>query len=295
MTKKELIAQIHETAKEVKVEVVRTKKEAEGKEHVIVVNERMTVDALQQTLTELQQRKQQEETEVQVNIDPKIIQVLTATGLTEEQAKQAALALIVSAGQQVKEEQQAAAEEKQEEKKEPAKEKPSNKQENKSEKQERKPKAWFKRAVEKMKRNKKSELISQLLILKHESKDEKEKAEIEAEIKKLMSKDGDARFAKMKDFIAKTKGWTIDATGKVAELSYLSGDYTEKGAAQATKLTGKVVEKAGEFIEVTGQQVKKGGQFITKHSEDVGKAARIPFDLIGDAINVLNGTKKKRN
>jgi len=85
-------------------------------------------------------------------------------------------------------------------------------------------KPWFKRAVERMELCKKSHLIGGLAITKAESTDEKEKQEIEAEIKRLLGEEGDKRFEKMKEFIAKTKGWTIDATGKVAELWYLTDD-----------------------------------------------------------------------
>jgi len=146
-------------------------------------------------------------------------------------------------------------------------------------------KSWFKAAVAKMNILSKNNLMSELIMLKVETKDPEVKKEIELEIEKLKGEEGDARFDKMKGFISTSKGWAVDASGKVADALYVAGDYTEKGATGLTKMTGKATKMVGE-------QIVKAGQFIEDNAETVGKAARMPMDLAGDTINLVNGTKQ---
>lgn len=170
-------------------------------------------------------------------------------------------------------------------KKEAAKEEPTKKEEKEVEKKDN-AKPWFKRAVDKLTAPRKNAFIGQLAMQKAQSKDPKEQAEIQAEIDKLTAEGGDERFKKlMNGYIIKAKGWTVDASGQIAEFAYLTGDGVEKFTTKATKAVGK-------GMQWTGEKITSGGKSVENNAEKAGKVARKPFDAVGDGINVLNGNKK---
>lgn len=136
---------------------------------------------------------------------------------------------------------------------------------------------WFKRATDKMFVSDKDVLIGNLVVEKMNAKTKEEKAEIEKLIVKLETKES-FYAEKVEPFLAKSKGWAVGTSGKVADGLYLTGEYTNKGASGLTKAIGKGIAVTGEFIE---------GQ-----APNVGKVVEAPFKLAGDAINIVNGTKK---
>lgn len=209
---------------------------------------------------------------VEYSIDKAVVDRLVAVGLTEQQAVDAAVAMVQ--GSTSTEET-------------PVVEEAVIEEAVVEEVAKKEPKAWFKKAVDNMTLPTKGDLLSRLIFLQlEESTSDKMKEEIQKEIDKLQAEDGDKRFARLMNlYIIKSKGWTVEATGKVAEISYLLGDNVEKGGTRFVKCVGKGIEWSGE-------QVVKAGQFTQKHSDKAGKALAAPFRITGDTINVLNGTKE---
>lgn len=167
----------------------------------------------------------------------------------------------------------------------PTTETPTVEQPKKEEKKMKETKPWFKRAVGRMTMFDKQALIVELIREKTGETNPEIKAEIQKEIDRLRTEEG--RFEKMKAYIGKAKGWTIDATGKVAEALYLTGDYAGKGASNVTKVTGKAIQGVGNGIAKTGE-------FVVDQADNVGKIAEAPFKLTGDIINTANGTGKRK-
>lgn len=151
-------------------------------------------------------------------------------------------------------------------------------------KKEKPMKAWFKRASEKLSFSNKTVLVANLYTEKRNAETEAEKAEIQKFIDRLQNDEGFYK-SKVEPVVAKLKGWSIDASGKVADALYVTGDYAGKGASGLTKVVGKTTKMVGEGIVKTGE-------FVEDHAQDVGKLVEAPFKLAGDAINVVNGTKK---
>lgn len=150
--------------------------------------------------------------------------------------------------------------------------------------QEKRPmKVWFKEAANKLTSNNKEILIGNLIIERLRAKTEEEKQDINNFINRLENEEGFYK-AKVEPKVVQMKGWTVDATGKVADTLYLSGEYANKGAQGLTKAVGKTTQAIGKGIVKTGE-------FVEEHSSDVGKVAEAPFKAAGHAINIANGTK----
>jgi hypothetical protein len=139
-------------------------------------------------------------------------------------------------------------------------------------------KQWLKEAIEKLTSYDKQDLIGILTLKKLASKDEKEKAEIEKFVGQLQSENGDSIWNSMKGHVVSIKGWTITATGRVADTIYLLGEYGGSMTEGAFNLAGDALIAAGNML--------KGA------APTAGKVVSTPINMVGDAINILNGTKK---
>lgn len=151
-------------------------------------------------------------------------------------------------------------------------------------KEEKKMKQWFQNASSKLSFSSKEVLIANLIGEKLKAETEEEKQEIQKFIDKLENDEGFYK-RKVEPAVAKVKGWTVDTTGKVADTLYLAGDYTEKGTSGLTAAIGK-------GTQLVGKGIVKTGEFVEDNADKVGKVAAAPFKISGDAIKVMNGTKK---
>lgn len=148
-------------------------------------------------------------------------------------------------------------------------------------------KPWFQKAVENLIVPRKTSLVGQLTIIELACKEETEKAEINAEIDRLLDKEkGDARFNQLLEgYILETKGWELDkTTGKVSGIIYSTGDITEKGVSMTVK-------GLGAATAWTGEKIAKAGTAMQNNAPKVGAAARKPWDV---TANLISGINKKK-
>ncbi|MCM3410193.1 hypothetical protein [Metabacillus litoralis] len=117
-------------------------------------------------------------------------------------------------------------------------------------------KPWFKCAVDQLTSPSKQIFIGELVILKLESKDEEEKKEIQTEIERLSSVDGDKLFENyLENYIVKRRGWTLNLDGTIKEFEYL---YREPKQPLLKRLEQWYVKKAmGSVARKLGEDINK--------------------------------------
>lgn len=145
-------------------------------------------------------------------------------------------------------------------------------------------KQWFNRAANRLFVSDKKLLMAYLRMELRKSTSESEKQEIQTFIDKLENKESFYK-EKVEPLLAKSKGWAVDSSGKIADTLYLTGEYANKGASGLTKAVGKTTQMVGKGIVVAGEAIEGA-------APAVGKIVEAPFKLTGDTVEVLAGKKE---
>ncbi|MCM3162713.1 hypothetical protein [Metabacillus litoralis] len=121
---------------------------------------------------------------------------------------------------------------------------------------ENKVKPWFECAVDQLSSPSKQIFIGQLTIIKLNSKVAEEKNEIQVEIKRLSSVEGDKLFeGYLKNYIVKRRGWTLNLDGSIKEFEYL---YREPKQPLLKRLEHWYVKRAmGSVARKFGEDINK--------------------------------------